>query len=157
MKKLTYNPTDNPNTTVHGSQQRISDINTQLIELDKGMLIANTLKGRLNSQHYTNASWLVTKIKATLKITIQKFENPIFSFKITHEAAVRNRKILAALKGDLGSEIAAHKDSPVNYGLEFRDTTDLEKLFFHHKEKPKIINIIQHGSCYHIDKSKRKQ
>ena len=87
------------------------------------MLIANTLKGKLNSQQSTNASWLVTKIKATLKIPIQKFKNPIFSFNRTHEAAVRNIKILLAFKGDLGAEIADHKDSPVNYGLEFRDTT----------------------------------
>ena len=80
------------------------------------MLIENTVKGQLKSQQSTNASWLVTTIKATLKIPIQKFENPIFSFKITHEAAVRNSKILAAFKGDLGAAIAAHKDSPVNYG-----------------------------------------
>ena len=79
------------------------------------MLIENTLKGKLNSQQLTNSSCLVTTIKATLKIPIQKFEKPIFSFKRTHEAAVRNIKILAAFNGDLGSANAAHKDSPVNY------------------------------------------
>ena len=66
-----------------------------------------------------------------------------FSFKRTHEASVRNSKILAAFKGDLGAEIAAHKDSPVNYGPEFRNTTALAKLFLHHEDKTKIINIIQ--------------
>ena len=91
------------------------------------MLIANTLKGKLNSQQSTNSSWLVTTIKATLKIPIQKSENPIFSFKRTHEAAVRNSKILASFKGDLGTAIAPHKHSPVNYRSEFRDTTSLEK------------------------------
>ena len=89
------------------------------------MLIANTLKGKLNSQQSTKASWLVTTIKSTLKIPIQKFEKPIFSFKKTHEATVRNSKILAAFKSDLGAEIAAHKDSSGNYGSEFRDTTSL--------------------------------
>ena len=87
------------------------------------MLIANTLKGKLNSKQSKNASWLVTTIKSTLKIPIQKFGKTIFSFKRTHEAAVRNNKIMAAFKGDLGAAIAAHKDSPVNYGSEFRDTT----------------------------------
>ena len=48
--------------------------------------------------------------------TNAKFEKLIFSFRRTHEAAVRNRKILAAFKDDLGAAIAAHKDSPVNYG-----------------------------------------
>ena len=60
------------------------------------MLIANTLKGNLNSQKSMNASWLVTTIKAILKTPIQKFEKPILSFRRTHEAAVSNSKILAA-------------------------------------------------------------
>ena len=115
------------------------------------MLIANTLKGKLNSQQSTNASLLVTTIKATLKIPIQKFEKPIFSFKRTHEAAVRNSKILAAFKGDLGAAIAAHKDSPVNYGSEFRDTTAILKKNLHHEDITKIISIIKHGSRYHLD------
>ena len=56
MKKITYNPTDNPSRNVHGNKQIISDINTQRIELDKEILIANTLKGKLNIQLSTNAS-----------------------------------------------------------------------------------------------------
>ena len=90
-------------------------------------------------------------IKATLIISIQKSEKPIFSFKRTHEAAVRNIKILAGFRGDLGAAIAAHKEIPVNYGSEFHDTSALAKLFLHHEDKTKIINIIQHGSCYHLD------
>ena len=115
------------------------------------MLIANTIKGKLNSQQTTNTSWLVTTIKATLKIPIQKSEKPIFSFKRTHEATVRNRKIIAEFKGDLGTEIASHKDSPVNYGSEFRNKMALEKLFLHHEDKTKIISIIQNGSRCHLD------
>ena len=115
------------------------------------MIIANTLKCKLNSQQSTNASWIVTTIKATLKIPIQKFEKPIFSFKRTHEASVRNIKILAAFKGDLGASILDHKDSPVNYGSESHDTTSLAQLFLHHKYKTKIINIIKHGSRYHLN------
>ena len=68
-----------------------------------------------------------------------------------NEASVRNRKILAALKGDLGAEIAAHKDIPVNHGLEFRYTTVFTQLFLHYEDNTKIINIIKHGSCYHLD------
>ena len=90
------------------------------------MLIENTLKFKLNSQQSTNASWLVNTIESTLKPPIQKVENPILSFKRTHEAAVRNSKILAAFKGDLGAAIAAHKDNRVNYGSEFHNTTALE-------------------------------
>ena len=73
----------------------------------------------------TNASWLVTTIKAILKTPIQKYKNPIFLFRRTHGAAVKNSKILAAFKGDLGAAIAAQKNSPVNYGLEFRNIASL--------------------------------
>ena len=98
MQQLTHTPTENPSTNLHGNQQYIYDINIQLRELYKGMLIANTLKVKLNSQETTNASWIVTTIKAILKTPIQKFESSIFYFKRTHEAAVRNSKILAEIK-----------------------------------------------------------
>ena len=90
------------------------------------MLVSNTLKGKLNIQHTKNASWIVTTIKVILKMPIQKFEKPIFSFRITQEAAVRNSKILAALKGDLVPAIAAQKDIPVKYGSEFHNIAPLE-------------------------------
>ena len=89
--------------------------------------------------------------QSNTEIPIQKFENPFFSFKRTHDAAVSNRKILAAFKGDLGAAIAAHKDSPVNYGSEFCDKASLAQLFLHHEDKTKIINKIKHRSRYHLD------
>ena len=50
MKKITYPPTENPSTNVHRNQQSIYDIKTQRKEPDKGMLIANILKVKFNSQ-----------------------------------------------------------------------------------------------------------
>ena len=70
MQQLTHTPTENPSTNVHGNKQNIYDINIQRQELDKGMLIANNLKGKLNSQQTTNASWIVTTIKAIPKTPI---------------------------------------------------------------------------------------
>ena len=84
MQQLIYTPTENHRTNVHVKQQSIDDINTQRQELDKGMLIADTLKGNLNSQQSTSASWLVTTIKTTLKTPIQKSEKNIFLFSRTH-------------------------------------------------------------------------
>ena len=56
-----------------------------------------------------------------------------------------------AFKGDLGGEISVQKDSPVNYGSEFRDTAALAKLFLYHEERTKIVNIIQQVSREHFD------
>ena len=94
--------------------------------------------------------------QSNTEIPIQKLENPIFSFKKTHEASVRNSKILAAFKGDFGAAIAAHKDSLVNYRSEFCNTTTLAQFFFHHEDKTKIINIIKHRSSYNIDPIKEE-
>ena len=55
MRQLTHTPAQNSSTNVHENQQNIYDINIQRQELYKGMLIANTLKGKLNSQQTTNA------------------------------------------------------------------------------------------------------
>ena len=49
---------------------------------------------------------MVRTIKAILKIPIQELEKPMFLFRRTNEAAVRNIKILAAFNGDLGAAIA---------------------------------------------------
>ena len=91
------------------------------------MLIANTLKYKMKSQQTTNALWPVTTIKAILNTPIQKFVNPILLFRITHKSAFRNRKIIAAFKGDLGAAIWTQKDFPVNYRPEFRDIASLAK------------------------------
>ena len=69
-------------------------------------------------------------------------EKPIFLFRKTHEAVVRNRKILAAFKGELGAAIAAQKYNPFNYGTALRVIASLAKLFLRHEEKTNIINII---------------
>ena len=71
-------------------------------------------------------------------------------FSRTKKAAVKNSKILAAFNGDLGAAIAAQKYSPLNQGTEFRDTASLKNIFCH-EDRVKIINIIQQGSCYHLD------
>ena len=78
MQQLTHTPTENPSTNVHGNQQNIHYINIQHQELDKGVLITNTLKVKLNSQHTTNELWQVTMITAIPKTPIKKSENPVF-------------------------------------------------------------------------------
>ena len=77
-------------------------------------------------------------------------------FRRTHKEAVMNSKIIAALKGDIGAAIAAQQDRPVNYGSEFCDIASVEKLFLHHEDTTKTINIIQQGYYYHLDPIKEE-
>ena len=74
MQQLTHTPMENKSTKIHENQQDIHDIN---IQHNKGMIIENTLKYKLNSQQKTNASWLVTKTTAILKTPNPKSEKPI--------------------------------------------------------------------------------
>ena len=55
------------------------------------------------------------------------------------------------LKGEFGAAIAAHKDIPVKYGSKIRDIASLEKIFLHHEENTKVINIIRKGSSCPLD------
>ena len=151
MQQLTHTPTENPSINVHGNQQSIYDINIQRQELDKWMLISNNLIDKLDSQQATNASWLVSTIKAILQTTIQKFEELIFLFSTTHEAAFNNSKVLVVFKGDLGAAIEEQKDRLVNSESGLRNISSVAKLFLHHEDKTKIINIIQKGSRYHLN------
>ena len=128
IQKLTHTSTENPSKRIPGNQPNIYDINIQRHEPKKGLHISNTLKCNLNSQYKMNKSFLVKTIKAILKTPIQEFEKPIFSFRRTHEAAVRNIKIIAAFNGDLGASIAAQKDRTLNYRSEFRNTAALKNI-----------------------------
>ena len=64
MQQLTHTPIEKPSINIHINQQNIYEINIQRQELNKDMLIVNTLKGKLNSQQKTNTSRPVTKIKS---------------------------------------------------------------------------------------------
>ena len=151
MQQLTHTPIQNPSTNVHVNQQSIYDINIQRQKIYKGMLIANTLKDKLNSQQTTNASWLLTMIKAILKTSIQKFEKPIYLFRRTCEVAVRNRKILAAIKRWLRRSDCRTKEHPSRLRIGIPQHSVPRKIVFYHENKVKIINIIQQGSRYYLD------
>ena len=82
------------------------------------------------------------KNKSDTEDANSEIRKTIFSFRRTHEAAVRNSQILSTFKGELGEAISAQKDIPVNYGSEFRDIAALAKLFFYHGDRNNIFNII---------------
>ena len=44
----------------------------------------------------------------------------------------------------------------VNYGSELRDIASLAIFFIYHEDKTKIRNIIQQGSCCHLDPIKEE-
>ena len=55
-----------------------------------------------------------------------------------------------ALDGKLGASMEAQKERPLDYSSEFWDITGIKNLFRCHKDKERIVDIIQKGSRYHL-------
>ena len=109
-----------------------------------------TIKVNLDNQKKLQTLWLVTTLKQLIRTSISKLRPPLFSFKLTKEAALQNRKILANFNGDLVDTMEISKGSPLDYGSEFWDLTRTAKLFSLHEDKDKIMDMIQQGSQYHL-------
>ena len=63
-----------------------------------------------------------------LKTPVQKFENPIFLFRRTHEAAVRDNKMLAAIKIWLRHRNCGTKGQPSNPQIVIMRHSVLSKI-----------------------------
>ena len=92
----------------------------------------------------------MTTIKILIIKLVKKIGPPVFSFKRTQEASQNNSQILAAFNGSLGTSTESQKRIPLVYGSEFWDITRIKNLFRHHKDKGRIVDIIQKGSCYNL-------
>ena len=90
--------------------------------------MAKIIKSKLDRKQKSNTTWLLTIIKILIIKPANKLENPVLSFKRTHEAAKMGSQILAAFNGNLVAEIEAQTGSPLDYGSEFRDITRIKKL-----------------------------
>ena len=112
--------------------------------------MAEIIKIMLYRKQNSNATWPVTTIKRLIIKPANKLGKPVFSFKLTQEAAQNNSQILATFKGNLGAAIEAQKGIPLDYGSEFRDITIIKKLFRYHKDKERIVDIIPKESWYHL-------
>ena len=124
------------NRNITGSQRKT---------LEKGRKMAKIVKSKLGRKNNFNTTWLVTTIKRLVIKSVKKIGKPVFSFKQTQEATKENIQILAALNGNLGSEIDAQNGSLLNYGSEFWDINGIKKLLRYHEDKERIVDIIQKG------------
>ena len=92
----------------------------------------------------------MTTIKDIIIKTVKEIGIPVFSFKKTQEAIFQNSNILSSLNGNLSAEMEYQKGIPLEHGSEFRRITRITKLFSHHEDRDRIVDIIQKGSRYHI-------
>ena len=67
---------------------------------------------------------------------------PFFSFKRTQEAAFQNIAVLTDLYGKLGEAMEYQKVRLLYYGSEIRNIPGITKLFGHHEDKDRIMDII---------------
>ena len=122
------NPGDT--NTIEAENRNITDSQRQ--DLDKGIKMEKTIKGKLYQKQNSNATWIVTTFKRLIIKPVKKLGKQVLPFKGTQEAAQKNSQILAAFNGNLGSGIEAQMGSPIYYGSEFRDITIIKNLFRYH-------------------------
>ena len=67
-----------------------------------------------------------------------------FKFEMSTLEAEHNWKILANYK-NLGEAITAKNSSPLQYGSEFKHTSDLSPLLCHHPLWPRLKSILERG------------
>ena len=83
------------------------------------------------------------KIKKLVGRPIKELRILLLSFNKTQSAALHNNNIMASFDGHLNEEIKYPKGSPLDYGSEFWDPTGIERLFSHHEDKNRIVDMIQ--------------
>ena len=76
----------------------------------------------------THSVWINTINNAILKTPVQKIEKYIFSFRRTHYAAVKNRKILAAIKMWLWRSNCGTKGQPSKLPIVIPRHSALSKI-----------------------------
>ena len=101
------------------------------------------LKGKLDWTKNSNTIWLVSITKRLITKPVNEFGLPLLYFKQTQEAARQKRKILDSFNGNLGTAMEDQKGRPLDYGSEFLYITGIKNWFNHHKDKDRIVNIIQ--------------
>ena len=121
--------------------------------------MAKFLQGKIDQTQKSNTTWLVTTIYKLIIEPVKELGLPVFSFKITQEAARQNSKIVSAVNGNLGAAMGAQNVISLEHGSEFRNITGIKNLLGHHEEKDRIVEIIQKYFGYHlsqIEKATRK-
>ena len=72
---------------------------------------------------------------------------------------MNTKNILAASGRELGNDLEEHKGIPLDYGYDLQQPTTIAKLFSHHEDRDKIMDIIHKGTQYHqlpIEEGTRK-
>ena len=104
-------------SAIEAENRNITDSQNQ--DLDKGIKMAKIIKCKLDRTQKSNSTWLVMTIKRLIIKPVNKFGPPVFSFKLTQEAARQSSQILTAFNVNLVASIESQKGSPMYYGSEF--------------------------------------
>jgi hypothetical protein len=88
---------------------------------------------------------LVQVIKDILAMPLPCPQATKFAFQLNKQSAAHNTNILALYQYDLDAAILAEKNSPLQYGYEFRPPSILAPLITHHPNWHKINSILDRG------------
>ena len=99
----------------------------------------------------------MAKIKTILATPIAKPTATPFRFEATHEAAIHNAAILQKHDFDMAKVIAAHPNSHLSYGSEFRAAQTLEPLLEKSPFWNEVEKSLTKGARYPLERISNKR
>ena len=113
---------------------------------NKMILISQTKSRKLNKLQ----EWPQDFINIVTSLNEMRYPAPHhsqFKFEMSALAAEHNWKILSQYE-NLGEAIEADNSSPLQYGSEFKHTSDLSPLLCHHPLWPRLKSILERGVVF---------
>ena len=77
--------------------------------------MAKILKGNIHNNKKSHTSCLVATIKNLIIRSVKELRTPVLSFRITQEAVLHKRNILADFCGNLGKAMKNQNRTPLEY------------------------------------------
>jgi hypothetical protein len=104
------------------------------------------------SPSFSNHCWFPTNmtqiINYILSIPSKKMEKPLFLFKMSQEAALKNWEVLSSFQLDLDKALQHQNKSQLGYGSEFRSTDLLDLLLQRHPLWNRLKSQFEEGANF---------
>ncbi len=109
---------------------------------------------QVNEHTLTHADWpnnLIKIIKKVINVPCNSPIAPKLIFELSQTAASHNLDVLLKYQNDLSKALEANRNSPLDYGSEFRHPDKLQKIFDLHPLWPQMKQILIKGSKWSLD------
>ena len=120
---------------------------TQIV--DNPFLPAYSRNAEINQDFWP--SNLIQLVREIVSLPSIQPSDPKFKFSLDREAAMINFNVLKKHELNLKVALEAQKNSPLEYGSEFRPTQSLKSIFKWHPNWKRMRSIMENGSIWPLE------